>query len=364
MSAKKRSALYIQPLLASYRAELVEKLSRNFSLTILCGNSAANSGFRTIASESAKVIEAPMKPLLGGRLLWQHNVRVTLRQEKPELVLACANIRDLTYWWLLFWARRHGVKVFSHGQGLYSKRHIGGLIAWLYRTAAKLSHRYVCYTELSRQTMLAAGCPPEKLAVADNAIRFSADAANMQKTGTEQGVLFVGRLRKQCNLEQLVDAVTRLRTRHPEVVLHVVGSGELEADYRARFDQVWVIFHGAVYDDARILEISRDCRVGCYPGNAGLSVVHYFALRLPPVVHSDMPAHMGPEPSYVLEGVNGMLFPREKKSSGILAALEKIWDMPAARYLELSAAAFAKYEHLNSPSMGQKMVSILKDGIK
>lgn len=363
MHCKKTTMFYIQPLLASYRVDLVEKLARNFSLTILCGSSASNSGFSTVTSEKVSIIDAPMKSLLGGRLLWQHNVRASLRQENPELVLACANVRDLTYWWLLLWARRNGVKVFSHGQGLYSKRHIGGLIAWLYRTAARLSHRYVCYTELSRQTMLAAGCPPEKLAVADNAIRFSADAADMQKTGTEHGVLFVGRLREECSLEHLVDAVARMRTRHPEVVLHVVGSGELEADYRARFDQSWVIFHGAVYDDARILEISRDCRVGCYPGNAGLSVVHYFALRLPPVVHGDLPAHMGPEPSYVQDGVNGLCYAREHQVEGIWGALEKAWCMAAVEYQVMSAAAFQEYQRLNSPSMAERMVSIIKESL-
>lgn len=361
MTHKKMTIFYIQPLLANYRTDLVDKLARNFSLTILCGKSASNSGFRTVTPESVPVLEALMQPLLGGRLLWQHNVRATLRQKKPELVLACANVRDLTYWWLLLWARSNGVKVFSHGQGLYSKRYIGGLIAWLYRTAARLSYRYVCYTELSRQTMLAAGCPPEKLAIADNAICFSADAADIQKMGSEQGILFVGRLREECNLEYLVDAVARLRTRHPDAVLHIVGSGELEAEYRAHFDQPWVIFHGAVYDDARVLEISRDCRVGCYPGNAGLSVVHYFALRLPPLVHGDMPAHMGPEPSYIRDGVNGVLFSREPKADGIGTALEKIWEMPATEYQMLSSAAFAEYERLNSPSMGEKMVKILRD---
>lgn len=352
---------YIQPLLASYRQNLVEKLSDSFDLVVLCGNSAANSGFHTTASGVAPVIEAPMKRLLGGRFLWQSNVRATLLREKPELVLACANVRDLTYWWLLFWARRNGIKVFSHGQGLYSKRHIGGLIAWLYRTAARLSHRYVCYTELSRQTMLAAGCPPEKLAVADNTIRFSADAADVQKTGEEKGVLFIGRLREECNLELLVDAIAHLRGQHPDAVLHVVGSGELEAEYRARFAQPWVIFHGAVYDDAKIMEVSRDCRVGCYPGNAGLSVVHYFALRLPPLVHGDMPAHMGPEPSYVQNGANGVIFSRAQKAEGIAVALEKIWEMPSEEYQTLSSEAFAEYERLNSPSMGEKMVRILRD---
>lgn len=352
---------YIQPLLASYRAELVEKLARHFSLTILCGKSAANSGFSTIESENFSLIEAPMKSLFDGRLLWQLNVRSTLRDKRPDMVLACANLRDITYWWLLLWARRNGVKVFSHGQGLYSKRHIGGFTAWLYRTAAKLSYRYVCYTEISRKTMLAAGCPPEKLAVADNAIRFSTDAANLKKTGSEQGILFVGRLRQECNLENLVDAVARLRSDHPDTVLHIVGSGELEADYRARFSEPWIIFHGAIYDDSRILEISKNCRAGCYPGNSGLSVVHYFSLRLPPVVHGDIPAHMGPEPSYVIDGINGITFPREQKSKGIAAALKRIWRMSPTEFQEISNAAFTEYLRLNSPSMGEKMIAILKE---
>lgn len=356
-----KSIFYIQPILVSYRHELIELLAKKYNLTVLCGVPTANSGFRSVALEDVKVINCPPRLWAGGRILTQDGVLAEIRKQRPDVVLACANMRDLTYWWLLLWARRNGVKVFSHGQGLYSKRHVGGLIAWLYRTAARLSNRYVCYTELSRQTMLAAGCPPEKLAVADNAIRFSADAADIQKTGTEQGVLFVGRLREQCNLEHLVDAVARLRIRHPEALLHVVGSGELEADYRARFDQSWVIFHGAIYDDARIFEISRDCRVGCYPGNAGLSVVHYFALRLPPLVHGDIPAHMGPEPSYVQDGLNGVLFPLEQKTEGIAAALEKIWSLPTAEYQALSTAAFAEYERLNSPSMGERMVAIIKE---
>ncbi|MEH6499671.1 MAG: glycosyltransferase [Pseudoalteromonas distincta] len=355
--------IYIQPLLAAYRAELVEKLSESFSLTVVCGNSAANSGFRTITSENISVVEAPMRSLLWGRFLWQHNVRVSLRQEKPEIVLACANVRDLTYWWLLFWARRNGVKVFSHGQGLYSKRNIGRLSAWLYRTAAKLSYRYICYTELSRQTMLVAGCPSEKLTVAENAISFTSDASAIHKTGTEQGVLFVGRLREECNLEYLVAAVTRLRGRYPGAILHVVGSGELEAEYRVRFDQPWVKFYGAVYDDSKILEISRQCRLGCYPGNAGLSVVHYFALRLPALVHDDMPAHMGPEPSYVQDGVNGALFSCDPQIDGLHAALGKIWEMPPEQYVALSSSAFSKYVQLNTPSLGTKMVAILKEDL-
>ncbi|MBL4833185.1 MAG: glycosyltransferase [Pseudomonas sp.] len=272
-------------------------------------------------------------------------------------------MRDVTYWWLLFWARWNGKKVYSHGQGLYKKRRIGGLTSWLYKAAVNLSHRYICYTELSRQSMLVAGCPPNKLVVAENSICFDADATSLCKTGAEQGVLFVGRLRKECNLEHLVAAVGRLREHHPHAILHVAGSGELEQKYRARFDQPWVQFYGAVYDDSKILEISRNCRLGCYPGNAGLSVVHYLALRLPVVVHDDMPAHMGPEPSYIQDGVNGVLFSRDQKIDGLAAALEKVWAMPVEEYLALSSSAFSKYMELNTPSFGSKMIAILKEDL-
>ena len=89
--------------------------------------------------------------------------------------------------------------------------------------------------------------------------------------------------------------------------------------------------------------------------------MHYLALRLPVVVHDDMPAHMGPEPSYILDGVNGVLFSREQKIDGLTAALEKIWAMPAEEYLAFSSSAFSKYIELNTPSFGSKMIAILKE---
>jgi len=45
---------------------------------------------------------------------------------------------------------------------------------------------------------------------------------------------------------------------------------------------VGAVWYRARFDDEAIAAISLRCRVGCYPGSAGLSVVHLFALSLPP----------------------------------------------------------------------------------
>ena len=99
--------------------------------------------------------------------------------------------------------------------------------------------------------------------------------------------------------------------------------------------------------------------MGCYPGNAGLSVVHYFSLRLPPIIHDDICSHMGPEPSYVKDGINGILFSKNFKSSAITESLKRVWQMSQVEYEKVSTAAFSEYKRLNSPSMASKMINIL-----
>ena len=350
---------YIQPILTSYRKKLIDKLHNTFDLTILCGDADNNSGFNSDHPTYIKTINAPVTKIAGGHLLMQSNVLRSIRTNKPDLVLACANIRDITYWGSLLLCRIMGIKVFSHGQGLYSKQHVSPLLALLYRTAIFLSYKYICYTPISRDSLISIGCPQDKLEVADNTIKFSVDAGDFLKRGDEQGILFVGRLRDQCGLEDLVKAVSILRKTNASAILHVVGSGELESEYRKSHNQSWVVFHGAIYDDSKILEISRECRVGCYPGNAGLSVVHYFSLRLPPIVHDDIYSHMGPEPSYIKNGINGITFKNILKPQTISEALINTWNMPLEQYLHLSNTSFSEYERLNNPSMETKILQIL-----
>ena len=57
-------------------------------------------------------------------------------------------------------------------------------------------------------------------------------------------------------------------------------------------------YYGNV-DPSDIPEVSNNCHIGVYPGDAGLSVLHYMCLGLCPVTHSSLRVHSGPEPAYV-----------------------------------------------------------------
>jgi hypothetical protein len=120
-----------------------------------------------------------------------------------------------------------------------------------------------------------------------------------------------------------------------------------------------LIWHGAVFDDNEIATISRECRIGCYPGAAGLSVVHMFGLSLPPLVHDQLPLHMGPEPEYVETSRTGFLYAREGGVEALATSLREIWALPPEAIRETATGAFSKYQRLNSPTLGQRLAEVV-----
>lgn len=352
---------YIQPIIPKYRESVLDGLGASHEVVVFAGLNGLNSiGFESGVKSTVHQVDAPLIPIFGKKLFYQSKVNFALIVNKPGAVITCANPRFISYWLTLLICRACGIACYSHGQGLFAYPSPGLVRRRMYKVMVALSTRYICYTESSKESLLAIGCQPAKLAVADNSVALSATVAPAQKTYVENGVLFVGRLREDCRLEQLVDAVAQLRSGGADTMLHVVGSGILEADYRARFAMhPWIVWHGAIHDDARIADISRMCRVGCYPGDAGLSVVHMFGLGLPPVVHQSMHEHMGPEPSYVIDGVNGFLFNKHGPTNGLATALAQVWQRSASELHAVGEAAYQCYLDLNQPPLGERFLRIL-----
>lgn len=353
--------LYVQPLLASYRNGVIRSLESRYDLVVAADVAGGSSqGFSPAKTSSARLVQAPVHHFLRGRLAWQKGLCRICLVERPDIVLSFANPRFLSFWLLLILSRLSGRRFYSHGQGLYAYPASGLARRILYRLMVALSTRYICYTELSRQSLLAIGCPVEKLAVADNSIDISACIEPQERSYAEDGLLFIGRLREGCRLEHLVEAVRFLLEEYPKTRLHVIGAGDFLFDYQQSFaDCPWIVWHGSVHDHEQVAAISRQCRIGCYPGDAGLSVVHFFGLALPPLVHQVFAEHMGPEPSYVRDGVNGFLFAKTADGSGLKAALKKIWDMDAGVLREVGESAFHTYKALNAPSLGDRFLRIL-----
>ncbi|TDV36879.1 glycosyltransferase involved in cell wall biosynthesis [Paraburkholderia caballeronis] len=360
------TVFYVQPLIARYRVEVVESLNRLFNVKVFARSEGVEaSGFSREMPHCEEFVETRIGRLLSRRIHMQSHVLRRIVVERPDAVLIFADVRYLSLWLALVAGRVIGVPVLIHGQGLYRYKPAGLRRAICYRLAVALATRYVCYTEASRSSLEQIGCPPNKLVVANNSLTVSHTVDPSTKTGSEDGVLFIGRLREGSQVERLIEAVGRLRAEGRNITLHVVGGGEhgerLKRDYG---DRDYVVWYGAVFDDAEIAAISQRCRVGCYPGAAGLSIVHLFALSLPPVVHDHLPLHMGPEPGYVENGRTGFVFPSDGGVEGLADTLRHIWALPPDAMRVTAEAASAAYHELNSPTLGRRLAEIVDAAVR
>lgn len=225
-----------------------------------------------------------------------------------------------------------------------------------------LCHKYVCYTESSRESFknLPQWCR-DKCFVADNTIYNEHALSNRQKKYDKNGVLYIGRIRKGANVDLLAKAVIELNQEGKNITLHIIGGGEYEIGLKEQFHQFeYIKFYGKIYDQKEITKISKHCFIGCYPGQAGLSVVHYMSLALPALIHADLTQHMGPEPSYVKHNVNGFMFNNYSIESMAQAIDNAYLIRESTKYEEIGNESFQTYSRLINPDFSDKLISAIE----
>ncbi|MDT7728822.1 MAG: hypothetical protein QOI21_5398 [Actinomycetota bacterium] len=131
-------------------------------------------------------------------------------------------------------------------------------------------------------------------------------AAGERSTGPGMSVLFVGRLDKEKNVDDLIRAMVPL----PEVRADIVGDGSCREKLVALAADLGVLdritFHGFVSDEDLVRAYQR-CDVFCMPGTAelqSLATMEAMAAGLP-VIAADAMAL----PHLARPGVNGFLYP-------------------------------------------------------
>ncbi|MDD5460861.1 MAG: glycosyltransferase [Methylococcales bacterium] len=350
--------LIIQPYLTAYRLPVFTELAEDWDVTIVSSVPQGESGYGTpdiTGSGIREHILVPEYQIFGGRLLWQSRLIRILWHTRPDKILCAANPRNLGFWCVMLLSRMIGVQFYSWGQGMYNKLIPPRWLRYTYRILIAFSTRYICYTP-SVANSLPGLLPASKLAVVNNSIVSLEPVLPEEKTGQETGILFIGRLREGNNLSLLIDVIEQFRSQGPEfdLTLHVIGSGEELPGLMNRFGSLsWIVWYGQIYDQGEINKISRLCSIGCYPGDAGLSVVHYMALSLIPIVHDRADRHMGPEPSYVVDGVNGYTFNYSNPVSSLLEVFIDVFGSNNRKNLMMNA--WKTYMELTSPSLAKRM---------
>jgi glycosyltransferase involved in cell wall biosynthesis len=358
----------VQPLLSHYSRNTFVELAEYCHVDIVFSPAPIGSGFGYAdgpqPSSNVRYFVVPTFKPLGDKFgMFQWGIGRYLLRERPDALILSADQRYLSFWAALLWARVLRIRTYAHGHGVYKKRKIGSFYRLALSALLRLVNCYICYAPIVRDSLTQSGFDPSKLTVAHNSLTNLFTVSPEEKTGKEMGILFLGRLRANNGLQLLLRVIERLRKEDGlMLILHAIGTGaEAENLRQEARGRPWAIFHGEIYDQKKIREVSLNCFAGCYPGNAGLSVVHMMSLSLPVITHNDLQAH-GPEPSFIVDGVNGILYDRKNDEESLYKALKSI--LADSRQLKCKqVSAFNLYQQLVNPPLAARMWSIISDGL-
>jgi len=355
----------IQPLLSNYSRETFLELAQHCQVDLVFSPTPSGTGFGDVPpppNSQVRYFVVPTFKPFGEQLgMIQWGVGRYIRRERPDAIMIFGNPRYLSFWTTLLWGKLLRIPVQVHGHGLYKKRHIGTFYHSMMTLLLKLATSYICYAPVVRQSFLDHGFSEQKLSVAHNSLINHFPVQPQEKRGDERGILFIGRLRSGNNVPLLVRVIERLRRVDGlPLTLHVIGTGEETQSLQADTSNLpWVVLHGEIYAHEQIREVSLNCFLGCYPGNAGLSVEHLMSLSLPVITHDDLPSHQGPEPSFIRSGVGGLLYDHSTPEESLYLAIKSLATDPL-RLARMQKSAFEEYQHLVNPPLSARLWSIIE----
>lgn len=341
--------IFVQEVLTNYRLPFFGDIS-----TLL------DHDFQVIADIDPKfsVSDTPLlfKHLVAGRKNIFGLTFFGLKASKTLLVskniVHVADFKVFSVWFLSFLSLIGLKHVWLHGQGGYKKS--GWFNCLVYNFFVFCSSGYICYNSYSEEKLKAKVFKflHHKIHHVNNTLYLPPAVVNTRYSSEK--IAYVGRIREGSNIELLLQACRELGK-----VAIIVGASD-NAGYLENLQKLYpeATFTGPIYNLSDQQRVLADCALGVYPGDAGLSVVHYMALGLPVLVHDSWDLHMGPEPTYVDPGVNGLTFLRGDLIS-LKSGIQSLADDPGFRN-EKALGALQTFKNLSSPSMANQFISIAK----
>jgi glycosyltransferase involved in cell wall biosynthesis len=200
---------------------------------------------------------------------------------------------------------------------------------------------FIALTDFQRERMIEAGLPADLVHVKPNF--YPGDAAVVPWSNRKPGVVFAGRLTAEKGVLALVRAWLAWGASAPE--LRIVGDGDLRSELErlaSAAPSVPIRFLGQLSGPAAQKEIASS-RLVVLPSECfetfGLVIVEAFASGTPAAV-----SRLGPLPSIVREGENGVVFePGDPQS--LLKTVRKAWEAPG-ELERLAAGARQSFETL------------------
>ena len=339
-----RRLSYIQPILTKYREPFFKELSVLFDLRVYAEKPSSDFG----DFSGCGYISLKWKKF---NIFYYCKYSILKKcLSNSDDIIHFADFKYLSLWYFLIVCTVKNKNLWLHGQGGYKKE--GVLSNIIYICMLFFSKGYICYNKFSADS-LRKKVPRflhKKISFMNNTLYMKPVDKVEEKYSSD--LFYIGRIREGCGIEFLLKAAKEVN-----VNIKIVGGGE--RDYVDKLQVMYDngAFFGAIFDREEQLAIAKKCMAGVYGGDAGLSVVHYMAFGLPVIVHDLIEKHMGPEPSYIKDGENGVTFER-----GNLASLSKaILKVKEDKKLRSDTArgALNTYIELSKLPMHEKLYEII-----
>lgn len=355
MIIKKKKILIYQPTLTHYRASLFNNMTKYFDLTLCCNKSNQKEGFLKI-NDKIKFQTIVSSKINFFYLFFQTNLITNIINNKYDKVVLTCDVKNITNYIILFLCKLIGVRCYIWGHGLFGKPNNFSkkIIYHLYYFFLNLFiYKYIAYNRYSKITLLKV-FNKNKILILTN--RLEKHLPIIKKNHNLKNILFIGRLRNRCMLDILLKAMVIVNQKYKDLKLEIIGNGELFYKYNKLAKKLRI--NCKFYKEKKdFISISKNCFVGVYPGDAGLSVVEYMMLGLPVIKHNKMNEHAGPEPFYIKNNYNGLTF---KKGSSIDLS-KKIIQIFSDKKLrsKLKKNSLKKIKKINKIPMSKEFFKIL-----
>ncbi len=360
--------IIVQRRMTHYRLPLFERLrnllaENSIPLQVLVGEAHEAELSKNDGGCLPWAIDLPTRYFLGGRLCWQPFGQYLRR---GDLVIVAQENRLLYNLWLLRPWRAYAVAFWGHGRNFQSK----GGSHWRERFKRWITNKvdwWFCYTELSRDAVLAAGFAADRITVLNNSIdtaeleqlRRDVSSDQVERLRRSLGLgrgpvgVFLGSLTAEKRLPFLFEACLRIRETITDFQLVVIGDGPLrpEVSSFAALHPDWVRYVGGRQGRDKVLHALLG-DVLLMPGMVGLVVLDAFVLGLP-IITTDCGIH-SPEIAYLEHGVNGLV--AEDEPAGFAQAVGDV-VMDRARLESLKAAALLSAGRYSVQAMADRFAT-------
>lgn len=256
------------------------------------------------------------------KLIWFRGNNKLVFKDYDTIVLT-GEPRILNNWIMLLLAKVTGRKIYFWTHGWYGRE--TKTRALFKKPFFNLAHKIFLYGDYAKELMIKQGFKSEKLIPIYNSLDYDTQKRVRNKlTDTDifknhfgnnnPVIFFIGRLQKNKNLEQVLDAMILLKEQNKDYNFVVIGKEEPGYDFnneivlRGLDNNVWM--YGACYEEQKLGELIYNSKVCVTPSSIGLTAIHSLMYGTPVITNDNFPHH-GPEFEAITDGYNGAFFEKD-----------------------------------------------------